>query len=90
MPGIVIFFTMFLAPLARSEAMAAKNDISVCLNMAAKLEAGGHVSDDTLIAAHLACERAKEGASDGVTRMKLAVASGAIDNEHRRRAASHY
>jgi hypothetical protein len=90
MLGLVIFFTMCLALLAGSETMAANNDISVCLNMAAKLEAGGHVSDDNLIAAHLACERAKEGASDGVTRMKLALASGAIDDEHRRRAASHY
>ena len=90
MPSVVIFFTMFLALLAGSEAMGADNNISVCLNMATKLEAGGHVSDDNLIAAHLACERAKERASDGVTRMKLAVALGAIDDEHRRRAASHY
>ena len=88
--GRSLFFTIFLALLLGSEAMGADNNISVCLKMATKLEAGGHVSDHNLIAAHLACERAKERASDGVIRMKLAVALGAIDDEHRRRAASHY
>jgi hypothetical protein len=90
MPGIIIFLTMSLALLSSSEAIAANRDVSICLNGATKLEAGILVSDDNLLAAHIACERAKEGVTDGITLMKLVVASGVIDDEHRRRAASHY
>jgi hypothetical protein len=81
------FCLMSVALLGVPVAMAASDSL-VCLNTATKLEVGILVTDDTLLAAHLACERAKERASDGVTLMKLVVASGAIDDEYRRRTAS--
>jgi hypothetical protein len=83
------FCLMSVTLIGVPEAMAA-SDSSVCLSTATKLEGGVLVSDTTLRAAHLACQRAKERASAGVTLMKLVVASGAIDEEYRRRAALRY
>jgi hypothetical protein len=83
------FCLMSVTLIGVPEAMAA-SDSSVCLSTATKLEVGILVSDDTLVAAHLACGRAKKRAGDGVTLMKLVVASGAIDEEFRRRGALHY
>jgi len=90
MPRMVIIITMILARLAGSEAMAADNNLSVCLDTATKLEAGGFVDEKKLIAAHRACERANVGARDAATRMKVGVAVATIDDGYRQRAASHH
>jgi hypothetical protein len=85
-PRVTIFFITSLSLLVASEAMAA-SDTSICLSMGTKLEAGILVTDRDLIAAHQACARARESARDGIRLMKLVVASGAIEEEFRRRGA---
>ena len=70
------FCLMSVALLGVPVAMAASDSL-VCLNTATKLEVGILVTDDTLLAAHLACERAKERASDGPERLgQLKAGSG--------------
>ena len=77
-----------LALLSNSAALSLNSSVSACLNMGTSIEAGLLVSDGDLIAAALACERARATPGSATTLMKIDVAHGAIDEEFRRRGAS--
>jgi hypothetical protein len=88
MPRMVTPFVMILVLLTCSRAIAANDNLSLCLDTAIKLEARGRVGDKNLIAAHQACIRSRAGAPDAATRAKVGVATTIIVDEYRRRAGS--
>ena len=84
--GAIIAF-LLAAMLGAMQARAADADLSLCLNVATTLEAGGDVSDKDLAAAHHACEHARQTASDESVRPKVAAAYITVDDETRKRQA---
>jgi hypothetical protein len=79
---------LLAAVLGAAPARAADKDLSLCLDVATTLEAGGDVSDKDLAAAHLACEHART-ADDPALRLKVNADSATVDDETRKRQAAH-
>jgi hypothetical protein len=80
---------LLAAMLGATAAQAADTDLSLCLNAATTLEAGGDVSDKDLAAAQHACERARQTTSDESVRRHVAAAYVTVDDETRKRQAAH-
>ena len=89
MPKCQVSLFLISFALGVSGATAA-NDTSICLTTATKLEAGILISADNLLAAHLGLRTCEGAPKRRVTLMHLVVASGAVDDEYRQRAASHH
>jgi hypothetical protein len=68
---------------------AAGSDVSVCLDAATKLEAGGDVTGNELTAAEHACAHAEQTPADQSTRRKVDAAVVTVADELRKQAAHH-
>jgi len=64
---------------------ASANDLSVCLDVYTKLEAGGDVTDKELVTAQQACARLLKTTQTSDAKRKTDAASAAIAEEQQRR-----
>lgn len=84
----VVLVALLLLFAATSNAASGGHDLTLCLDVATTLEAGGDVGDKDLIAAHQACQRAEQTPTERTIKSKLDAASVTIDEESARRQAS--
>jgi hypothetical protein len=80
-----VLLIAFLLFAGRSQAASRDHDLSLCLDVATKIEAGGDVSDKDLGAAHQACGRAEQRPQDPEVKPKLDAAALTITDEQTRR-----
>lgn len=71
--------------ISGTSAAGADHDLTLCLDIGTKLDAGGDVSDKDLSAARQACQRAKQVTQEREVRPKLDAASVTVDDESARR-----
>jgi hypothetical protein len=71
-------------------AMAAANDLSVCLDASTILQAGGDVGDKELTAAQNACAHLRQTSQDSKTLARVNAAAETIADEVQRRQASRH
>ncbi len=86
----VVLASFLAVVLTAAAARAADKDLSACLDVATKLEAGGDVTNSELTAAQQACARAQQTASDTSTRRKVDAAVATVADELRKQQAAHH
>ncbi len=93
MPRFVLAFVLCCcvsqgATVIGPSALAASNELSLCLDASTTLGAGGDVSDQELTAAQSACTRLKQSSPDQKTLARVNAAAETIAEEVQRRQAS--
>jgi hypothetical protein len=84
----MLLFGLSLA--AGTQASAASNDLSLCLDASTRLEAGGDVGDKELQAAQAACARLAATQPDHAESIKINAAVATLNDERQRRASQHH